>query len=97
VSEEEARRQEAVTRLVIALLSLAVMTWYMIPEHRRTLMLMRLAAASRRLCERAALRTGHQGMSLELETGTQAYHLPYLLSRARDEIGALYDRLRNVA
>ena len=96
MSEEEAKRREAIARLVLALAYIAVMAWYLIPEHQRKLTGMRLAAASRRLCERAALRAGHQSMTLELGTGQRRYELPYLLSLARDRAARFYDRLRDV-
>lgn len=96
MSEEEARRQEAIAKLITALLTLAVMLWYLIPAHRRNLAQMWLAAGSRRLCERAALQLGRQGMTVELTTGQRRYELPYLLSLGRDKAAAWYERARSV-
>lgn len=96
MSEEEARRREAVVKLVTALLTLAVMMWHLIPDHKKSLTKMRLAAASRQLCERGALRLGLQSMRIELTTGQQRYEVPLLLSVARDKAAAWYEKSRSV-
>lgn len=95
MSEEEADRRRAIVQLATAILSLAVMMWHLTPEHHRKLLEMRLAAASRRLCERAALRCGHQSMTVELTTGQARYEIPWLLSMARDKAAAWYERARS--
>ncbi|MHB1595389.1 MAG: hypothetical protein ACYCO9_16400 [Streptosporangiaceae bacterium] len=94
MSEERARRLEAYVRLLIGVLSLAATAWYLTPEDQRRLMAMRLAEGSRRLFGRAALRAGRESMSRELQTGREAYTVPYLLARLRDRAAEVYERLR---
>lgn len=96
MTEEQARRREAIVRLITALLSLSVMLWYLTPEHHRQLATMRLAAASGRACGRLAKMLARQSMNMELVTGRQRYEAPYLLSLARDQAERWYERTRSV-
>jgi hypothetical protein len=96
VSEERARRLEAYVRLLIGVLSLAATAWFLTPEDQRKLLAMRLAEASRRRLGRAALRAGHEAMTVELQTGREAYSLAYWLATARDRAGEAYERLRGI-
>ncbi len=98
-SEEEQRLRTAaaLASALYGLVSLGWLVWMLIPEHRKRLLGMKAAAAGRSLAGRAAFRTGHQAMGLELkgcgESGS-GYAPVYLLSLARERAGRAYERMR---
>ena len=81
-------------RVVLVLGQLAAVGWMMLPAHRRRLILMRLAAASRGLLSSLARRAGHISMGTELKTGREEYRLTSAISLSRDQMAAIYERLR---
>lgn len=95
--QETARlaKREAQVKLAIVLTQLAVLAWYLIPQHRRQLLLMRLAAASGESLGRAARGLGRVSMGTELRTGRREYTLPLAASMARDRMAAAYEKLRS--
>lgn len=99
--EERRKRAEQRLQLATAILSLiytAYILWIMlVPEHQRRLILMRAASQVRSLSARAAFRTGHQAMGLEISGSGRNYELPYRLSQLRDLSGRIYERLRYTA
>jgi hypothetical protein len=97
VDEETARlaKREAQVKLAIVLTQLAVLSWCLIPPHRRQLLLMRLAAGSGEFLGRAARSLGRACMGTELRTGIREYTLPLAASMARDRMAAAYERLRS--
>lgn len=92
--EQLRRRLQIATELLGLMYTLYVMWMLLVPEHRRRLLLMRLTATVKQAAGRAAFRTGHQAMGLELSVSVENYDLPYWLSRLRDRAAAVYDRLR---
>ena len=81
-------------RVVLVLGQLAAVGWMMLPAHRRRLILMQLAEASRLLLSGLARRAGHMSMGTELRTGQQEYRLTSAISLSRDQMAAVYERLR---
>ena len=84
-------------RIAALALTLA-MLWVTLPEHQRTLILMRTAAGLQRIAHRAARREGHAGMGDELAgrggDAARRYTLAYTLARVRDRAGAVLEQLR---
>lgn len=81
---------------LLALASTLVMAWLMLPEHQRTLILMRAAERARNLTGRLARAEGHAGMGEELagrDPGAR-YGGAYALARARDWLAGLPERWR---
>ena len=98
MNENEAARlevQEARAKLLMVLVQLVVVAWFLIPSHRRRYILMRLVEGSRRLLDKLALRSGHMSMGTELKTGQQEYQLTSAISLSRDQMAAVYERLRS--
>src|SRR5262249_50063445 len=90
-------RRPGKLELLTAIASTLLMVWAMLPEHQRQLLAMKTAAASRNLAGNLARRQGHAGMGDELAgrgQGRQHYGAAYHLSRARDELGRVLDRMR---
>lgn len=90
----EAAKAEAAKQAVILLfmiIGILVVMALQQPDFLRTWR-MRLAAASRQLLSWLARKAGHTSMGIELSTGTQAYSLPYLLSKMRDRAKDMYDK-----
>ena len=95
-SPGQAAKAEAAKQAVILVFAVATMVGVMAvtnPDAVRTWR-MRLAEGSRRLLTWLARRAGHTSMGIELGTGTEQYHLPYLLSTMRDRAQQAYDRAR---
>jgi hypothetical protein len=86
-------------RLAYLILCLAYMGWalwaVMVPEHKRTECRLRLLRSCGLVMSRLALRTGEASMQAELDTGVQAYGVPYRLSVCRVALERAYDRARN--
>lgn len=96
-AEEAAARIDLAVKvlgLAYTLMCLAWLAWAMIPEHRRKLLMMRLAEATRRSASRTASRAGHQAMGLEISGCGANYSFPYVLSLTRDKAAAALERLR---
>ena len=93
MSEPEGPGVQAV-KVALVLGQLAAVGWMMLPAHRRRLILMRLAAASRGLLSSLARRAGHMSMGTELKTGVEEYKLTSAISLSRDQMAAVYERLR---
>lgn len=85
-------------RIATELLGLAYMIYViwtlLVPEHQRRQILMRLAASIRNSAGRAAYRTAHQAMGLEIRGHATNYELPYRLSLLREWAHREYDKLR---
>lgn len=102
-ADDAAAREQFLIRLKIAteLLGLAYMMYalwiLLVPEHSRRLILMRAAAAVRQRAAKAAFRTGHQAMGLEISGCGRNYELSYRLSQLRDAANRAYDKLRYTA
>lgn len=92
----QAAKAEAARQLVILLFAVLTLLAMMALHNPDALRMarMRLAEGSRRLLTWLARRAGHTSMAIELGTGTQQYHLPYLLSQMRDKAQAAYDKAR---
>jgi len=88
-------------RIATELLGLAytiyVIWILLVPEHQRRLMMMRLAGLIRNSAARAAFRTAHQAMGLEIRGHGTNYELPYRLSLLREWARRQYDKLRYTA
>jgi hypothetical protein len=84
-------------RIAGLLLTLA-MLWMMLPEHQRTLILMRGARLAQHAAHRAARREGQAGMGDELGgrpgDAARRYSLAYTLARVRDRAGLVLEQLR---
>jgi hypothetical protein len=86
-------------KLIEAMIGLGLslyLLWIMVPEHRRQLLRMGLIARAERVTGSAARRAAALSMGAELATGEQNYGLPYLLSLAREQLAAAYDRARGI-
>lgn len=86
-------------KLIEAALTLALTLWYLwsiIPQHRRQLLKMGLAARAERVMGSAARRAAVLSMGAELATGEQNYVLPYWLSLGREQLHGAYERARGV-
>jgi hypothetical protein len=97
--DEAARRLEMAARalsLIYAIIVILFFLWSMIPEHRKRLMMMRLAQGTQRNASRAASLAGHQAMGLELSGHGERYELPYRLSIIAGKAGKAYDQMRYV-
>lgn len=74
------------------------MIWFMLPEHQRRLILMRITHGAQRAAGRAARREGHAGMGDELAgqagQAERRYSAAYSFSRARDAFGRALESLR---
>jgi hypothetical protein len=74
------------------------MLWMMLPEHQRTLILMRTARLLQLAAHRAARREGQAGMGDELAgrggDAARRYSLAYTLARVRDRAGNALEQLR---
>lgn len=95
--ETAAIRLDLLAKLLSALYGLIMigcLIWAMIPEHQKKLMLMRLAATARRTVEKAAFRSGHQAMGLEISGCGENYSFPYALSLLAEKAGQVYERMR---
>ena len=83
---------------IAGLLVTLTMLWLMLPEHQRTLILMRAARLAQHVAHRAARREGNAGMGDELAgragDAARRYSLAYALARARDRAGAALEQLR---
>lgn len=92
---EAAKAEAAKQAVILAFTVIAVLVVMAVqdPDFLRT-QRMRLAAASRRLLTSLARQAGHTSMGIELQTGSEQYHLPLLLSRLRDRASKAYDRER---
>ena len=88
-------------RIATELLGLAytiyVIWILLVPEHQRRLMMMRLMGLIRNSAGKAAFRTAHQAMGLEIRGHGTNYELPYRLSLVREWARREYDKLRYTA
>ena len=82
-------------RLLASLAYLAVVSWMMLPDHKRRELKMKAARTAQSLSDRLARRAGDSSMGTELRTGQRRYEVPYLLSLAREQAGRLYERQRS--
>lgn len=90
-------RQRALRlNLIMVLASLAYLGWTMTPPHTRQLWAMQTTAWARKALTSCARHAGRAAMTRELQGDEPAYELPYLLSLARDRLGALYDHMRPI-
>lgn len=80
--------------LAYALISLIWLAWMLIPEHKRRLLAMQIAASLKTTAQRAASRTGRQAIAHEARSGCENYTLPYRLSLLAERAGRAYDRMR---
>lgn len=103
---ETGSSQDATARieLIVKILGLAYtlmcvlwLVWAMIPEHRKRLLMMRLAQGTQKNASRAAFRTGHQAMGLEISGSGENYSLPYALSMVAELAARAYEKLRYTA
>jgi hypothetical protein len=86
-------------KLIEVLMGLALTfwcLWTMVPEHRRQLLKMSMAARAERVTRAAARRAGAASMGAELVTGQQNYSLPYALSLLREHLVTVYDQARGI-
>jgi len=92
--EREPGRAQRIAALIIS----AAMVWYMIPEHRRQLILMKAAHMAQRTTGRAAMMLGRAGMSDELAgragDARRNYDAALHLSRLRDTFGRALESIR---
>lgn len=95
--ERVQRRLQIATELLGLAYTIYVMWVLLIPEHQRRLVLMRVTEAIRSAAGRAAFRTGHRAMSLEISASVENYELPYRLSLVRDRAAVIYEKLRYTA
>jgi len=79
---------------VLYLMTLLMMAWYLLPEHRRQQMKLRLLRSCGQATRALARRTGAASLRHEALTGVADYALPYRLSLARERFDAAYDRAR---
>lgn len=96
-SDEE--RAERVIRLIVQSLSLLYslyVIWFLIPEHQKRLILMRLSQAIQKHARSAACRSARPAMQAELRSGVPNYALPYALSLLAERARRFYDRMRYV-
>ena len=94
MSEPEETGAVQVVRVALVLGQLAAVGWMMLPHHKRRLILMQLAEVSRKLLGSMARRSGHMSMGTELKTGREEYTLTSAISLSRDQMAAVYERLR---
>lgn len=80
--------------LAYTLLCLLFLLWVMIPEHRRKLMMMRMAETTRKAAGQAACRAGHLAMGREISGLGESYSVPLALSVMRDKAAAAVERMR---
>ena len=92
--EREPGRAQRIAALIIS----AAMVWYMIPEYRRQLILMRAARMAQRTTGRAAMMLGRAGMSDELAgrdgDARRNYDAAWHMSRLRDTFGRALESIR---
>lgn len=83
-----------------ALAGLAFSVWMiwtlMVPEHRKTLMRMRLLLLSHRVTSELGRRTGVRSMGRELATGEQDYSAPYAWAMRGERLLTAYEQERDV-
>src|SRR5580700_7559367 len=96
-AETAAARVEMAIRVAYALLCLLFLLWMMIPEHRRRLMMMRLAETARKAAGQAAYRAGHLAMGHEISGRGESYSVPLALSLVRDRAALAVNRMRYTA
>lgn len=82
--------------LLLSLGYLLWMLWLMVPDHRKTMLRMRLLRSSSRVMNRLARHAGAASISRELATGLEQYGVPYRLARWSLALDAAYDRARGV-
>lgn len=80
--------------LIYAVACLMYLAWVMIPAHQRKLLAMKTAARLQNAASRAAFRTGHQAMGLEISGRGENYGLPYTLNLLAAQAGRAYRKLR---
>lgn len=96
------QQEEAIPQLLASLyllFSLAYllwMLWLMVPEHRKTMLRMRLLRSSSQATSRLARHAGAASISRELATGLEQYGVPYRLARWSLALDAAYERARGV-
>jgi hypothetical protein len=91
------KQPSLLTQVIIPLVSLAAMSWYLMPAHERKLAMMRGTDLMRRHLDALAKRTGRLSMARELQTGEQTYWLPLMLANWRDKAARKIERLRSIA
>jgi hypothetical protein len=89
-------RQPGKLEQALALASVAVMTWCMMPPQERYWIQLRTAQFAHRVLGRLAWREGHKGMGDELAGGDPwpRYGAAYACSRARDLVGRALEAMR---
>lgn len=88
-------RRQSAAEMTLALVTTAVMTWSMLPDHEKTWLRLRLLHAGRSAAARLARRTAHRAMSDELAgRDYQRYHVAYWLSMGRDWAAAQIEAMR---
>jgi hypothetical protein len=88
---------EKVLSLAYALMSIVLLLWMLIPEHKKRLMAMQVIKTLERNAWQTAFRAGHQAMGLELRGRATSYDLPYRLSLLGEKAGRAYEKLRYTA
>lgn len=94
--QEDMPRVLASLYLLLSLAYLVWMLWLMVPEHRKTMLRMRLLRSSSLVMSRLARHAGAASMSRELATGCEQYGLPLWLASRSLELDAAYNRARGV-
>jgi hypothetical protein len=107
VGDEETTRQddsvsklETVTKmlsLTYAAMSVLLLVWMLIPEHKKRLAAMKVIRTLERNAWQTAFRAGHQAMGRELRGRATSYDLPYRLSLLGEKAGRAYEKLRYTA
>jgi hypothetical protein len=89
-------RQPGKLELALTLASTALMVWFMIPQTERQQAQMLAVHRLRQLAGRLAAAEGRAGMADELSgrDPLPRYGVAFQLSRARDGLGGLLDRMR---
>lgn len=98
--EQPGAEAERLLRLIGAGISLAYslwLIWYLMPEHSRRRMMMRLSLAIQNSGRSAACRAGRLALAEEARSGVRNYHLPLGLSLAAEWAAGVYERLRYTA
>lgn len=88
-------KKPTVPEILVALVAVGVQLWFLLPEHKRKLVLLKVTETVRTTSSRLARRVGEQQMRAELRGDRPAYELPFFLSCLRDRAAVAYDRLRN--
>ena len=92
---EQLKKQQEVLKLITVGVQLIVIGWFLLPDHTRQLILMRVIHQGRMITSTVAEKLGQNGMGVELATGREEYTLTVLVSKLRDKLTSLYEKVKN--